>query len=68
MFQQSGKYEDIVASQEYEINAKQCQVRCEYTNEKDNDIECLSSENIIADGEKSRYNLRNRGERIRDGQ
>ena len=38
-------------------------MRGEYTNENYNDIECLSSENIIADGEKSTYNLRNRGEK-----
>ena len=43
---------NIVASQGFVINAKQCQVRGEYANEKGNDMECLPSENIIAEGKK----------------
>ena len=61
MFQQSGKDENIVASQGFVINAKQCQVRGEYANEKGNDLECVPSGNTIAKGNESTYNLRNRG-------
>ena len=43
------------------VNAKQCQVRGDYTKEEGNDIECLTSEMNIAEGKISAYNLRNRG-------
>ena len=64
VFRQSGKYESIVTSQGFVVNAKQCQVRGDYTKEEDNDIECLPSEMNIAEGKLSAYNLRNRGEKI----
>ena len=47
-------------------NSKQGQVRDEYANGKGNDLECLPSVNNIANGNKSTYNLRIRGEKTID--
>ena len=50
----------IVASQRFVNKRMQCLVRGEYTEVKDNDLECLSRGDFIVNRNKSAYNLRNR--------
>ena len=50
----------IVASQRFVNKRMQCQVRGKYTEENDNDLECLSRGDSIVNRNKSAYNLRNR--------
>ena len=58
--QLSEKNVNIVASQRFANKRMQCQVSGEYTEEKDNDLECLSRGDSIVNRNKSVYNLRNR--------
>ena len=51
---------NIVASQRVGNKKIQCQVRGEHTEDKGNDLECLSRGDTQVNGNKSAYNLRNR--------
>ena len=57
MTQLSEKNVNIVGSQRFVNKRMQCQVRGEYTEEKDNDLECLSRGDTIVNRNKTAYNL-----------